>query len=158
MNAQSIALTTVAVTAALSLTTAAPATATTATTPSAHPNCYINAPGSLWIHACIQNNTDKPLTKINEGLDHGTWHTKAPREIQPKAEGRFASTSNGVMTGTKGWVTYNVDGQDYTFWWSNPFIGSSSEGVDCHGECRTRVHKDRDEQTRGNTELRWTIG
>jgi hypothetical protein len=67
-----------------------------------------------------------------EHLCHGVWTGEPaltpPPEIAAGATGWFQSESDGLMTGTEGWVKYDVvsgagpEGMAY-FYWDNPWFG-----------------------------------
>src|SRR5689334_2318917 len=81
------------------------------------------------VKATLVNQADRKLVRAGEPhLDHGEWITEPPGSIDPGTNGEWKSESNGVATGTEGWVEYTlggVDGKSH-FGWNNPFVGSNS--------------------------------
>ncbi|MEU2578865.1 hypothetical protein ACIP3B_36510 [Streptomyces anulatus] len=149
------ALASVALLTLLPLAAAAPAAAKPADSV-----CYVDASAARWLHGCVQNNTDHAFAKIEEHLDHGIfWKYLPPRRFQPGLT-KFAATSNGVLTGTTGYIVLDVNGQDYKLWWEIPFHGTSKWGYDCDngGTCKTPISMKDYMGTQGNVEVLWTIG
>jgi hypothetical protein len=82
------------------------------------------------VNVRVLNRTDFNLYRQGANLSHGVWGQRTPGIIGD--EGRWASESNGVMTGTAGWAQYRLvdfDGEVQawvTVEWSNPYAGSNS--------------------------------
>ena len=82
-------------------------------------------------HVILENRAGPfNLRRTDMGLDHGEWTDPPPQLIGNKAE--WQSESSGVMTGTEGRVTYqieDIDGKrlgELSLHWDNPFVGSNS--------------------------------
>jgi hypothetical protein len=84
------------------------------------------------------------LLLVGSGLSHGEWAAGAqpPSVITPNMQVTWESDSDGVATGTQGWVRYYPvravppsqaepppmapDSETIYFTWDNPFVGSNS--------------------------------
>src|SRR5215831_649745 len=82
--------------------------------------------------------SDVALVKTGDHLDHGIWSDKPPDFVGNKAE--WGSESSGILTGTEGWVTYQLDPNNFNthgalpvlnlrLEWDNPYFGSNSYGA-----------------------------
>jgi hypothetical protein len=82
----------------------------------------------------ISNNTDFELTYVDSQLCHGQWTSGGPKTIPRKTQDSFESESDGIATGTEGWVKYQLKNTDepngagdpvfswvYAYW-DNPFV------------------------------------
>jgi hypothetical protein len=77
----------------------------------------------------INNLTEFGLTKIKEQLDGGEWSNgkHPPDKIAPKTQIYFESESNGIMTGTEGYVKYRIEdgtNSEFYFHWNNPYASN----------------------------------
>jgi hypothetical protein len=74
------------------------------------------------------NYTEKKLRKVESRLLHGIWTTEPPRKVDPHDTAQWESESNGIMTGTEGWVEYEVgnDTEVARIHWNNPYIGKNT--------------------------------
>lgn len=91
----------------------------------------------------VNNWTGKVWKRTALGLSHGVWsdnESLVPPEQLPKVSLNdngdaqpgviyFESESQGVMTGTEGFVDYANDGNTIHIYWDNPYIGSNSFSV-----------------------------
>ncbi|HEY3900455.1 MAG TPA: hypothetical protein VGM54_17740 [Chthoniobacter sp.] len=84
------------------------------------------------------------LLLVGSGLSHGKWNQQPPPIISPKSgleNASWSSLSDGVLTGTQGWVRYfparlnppgNTtppsvpDAETIYIEWDNPYVGSDS--------------------------------
>jgi hypothetical protein len=81
------------------------------------------------------------LLLVGSGLSHGEWNQQPPAVISPAVTASWSSLSDGILTGTQGWVRYyparlnppnntvppNVpDSETIYIAWDNPFVGSDS--------------------------------
>jgi hypothetical protein len=96
---------------------------------------------SVHVQFDIQNMPNTKLVLVGSGLDHGEWSSgqTPPNELTPPATSiSWQSESDGVLTGTQGWVRYypispggsvpaNPPNSD-TIWmtWDDPYDGSNS--------------------------------
>lgn len=99
----------------------------------------------------LSNNTDFPLIRANHHLCHGEWTSsdwEPPPVIDPKTERGWQSESDGIATGTEGWVKYRrgvppevIPGgtpppptlaETIYIYWDNPFL-AFGEGTS--GKC-----------------------
>ena len=77
------------------------------------------------------NDSDTTLYRTGGGLDHGIWTRQPPPSIPPLTNANWESESNGFMTGTEGYVDYDIrlaSGESAGtchVYWDNPFIGSN---------------------------------
>jgi len=73
----------------------------------------------------LTNESGNPLTKTFDHLCGGifTPDLAPPDTILPGHTNRFMSESDGVMTGTEGYVKYRIEGNGDTvyIYWDNPF-------------------------------------
>lgn len=75
-------------------------------------------------------NSNFALVKTQDHLDHGVWTDRPPHFVGNTAQ--WGSESNGFLTGTEGWVKYEIVTQSLQsvlrlhLEWDNPFIGSNS--------------------------------
>jgi uncharacterized protein with LGFP repeats len=94
----------------------------------------INASRSVIL--TISNQTNTPLRKVREKLDHGGWAATPTAEIPPGQTLVFGATSSAwsVATGTEGSITYAGDGIEMTAYWNNPFIGNNSCNITVTGQ------------------------
>jgi hypothetical protein len=80
----------------------------------------------------VLNHTDFELEFAWATFDHGGWADPPDQRIPPKMASAFSVRDKGFMTGTKGWLTYQINGSDPQCWaqifWDNPFIGTNSAG------------------------------
>uniref|UniRef100_UPI0004CB92B3 aegerolysin family protein n=1 Tax=Streptomyces rimosus TaxID=1927 RepID=UPI0004CB92B3 len=77
----------------------------------------------------LVNNTGVLLARSGVGLSHGIWtgDDVPPSLIKPDDWATWKSESDGVATGTEGWVEYLLaGGSKITLRWNNPFVGSNS--------------------------------
>jgi hypothetical protein len=78
------------------------------------------------------NSSDVALIGASGSLSHGIWTHQPPTRIEAGATVSWESESSGVLTGTEGEVTYQIEtGPGQTagtahFHWDNPFVGSNS--------------------------------
>jgi hypothetical protein len=92
------------------------------------------------------NKTGFPLQQTAANLCHGDWRpTGMPPAIipaqapnQPDASGKIRAESDGVMTGTEGFVKYKITNNENVtntvhIYWSNPYIGTTVIQAQCHG-------------------------
>jgi hypothetical protein len=80
------------------------------------------------VHVVIKNNSHHALHNAHWELKHGIVTRKPPGRINPGGVGEMFAESNGVATGTEGFVRYQVEGVNGNaqFNWDNPFAGSNS--------------------------------
>lgn len=75
----------------------------------------------------INNVSNATLTLGPTHHDHGGFGTPPPFTISPQKTVLFSSQSSGVLEGTQGSVTYDIDGVNiFTIIWDVPFIGNNS--------------------------------
>lgn len=76
----------------------------------------------------LVNETKESLKLNGDKILHGMWTTKPPRKIEPFETVEWQSESNGILTGTEGWVEYSVsDGSGLAqFHWNNPYVGTNT--------------------------------
>lgn len=93
----------------------------------------------------IENRSPHTLTWAGHHLSHGIWSPCASQRfsgdrsapcsfIPPGSRCSYKSESNGVATGTEGWVRYKRGDEFIRIWWDNPYVGSnkySCEGGRC---------------------------
>src|SRR6478672_5498069 len=77
----------------------------------------------------INNLTAFALTKIEEEVDHGAWtnDNPPPQTIAPHTRIYFEGESDGIMTGTEGYVRYHIEdglNSDFYFHWDNPYASN----------------------------------
>ena len=80
------------------------------------------------VHVVIKNNSSHALHNAHWELRHGIVTLKPPGRIDPGGTGEMVAESNGIATGTEGFVRYHVEGLngDAQFNWDNPFVGGDS--------------------------------
>ena len=80
------------------------------------------------VHVIIKNDTERNLTNVSVSVQHGIVTKNPPNSIPPSEAGELFAESQGVLTGTEGTVTYQLDGLNGTasFHWDNPYAGSNS--------------------------------
>jgi hypothetical protein len=89
-----------------------------------------------WTEVTLVNRTSNNLRKTGDHLDHGVWDNDPP-PLLVGDRAVWASESDGVLTGTVGTVTFQIetvepDGQRpevlgrVTLHWDNPFAGGNS--------------------------------
>lgn len=108
------------------------------------------------VDVIIVNTLDKDLILIGKGLDHGIWSDDMdPRQvIRAGQQGACGSESKGIMTGTEGWVKYNIaDNVDFTFRWNNPYAGDNSSSADVPAGYRV----DKNGGNGNNAEIKWHV-
>jgi len=122
------------VAAALSTGMAAPAHADlpppeTGTVCRPHPDSPVT-PSARTVDFWLQNRTGWTFGIVRSHLNHGVWDTAPPVWIGPWEWTCWRSVSNGFLTGTQGWVTYEAAGSGgavrMTLVWNNPFYGGNS--------------------------------
>ncbi|MFJ7593162.1 Crystal protein ET79 [Streptomyces sp. NPDC097617] len=77
----------------------------------------------------LNNSTGGLLARTDSGLSHGIWSDNQlpPVNIMPGQRGTWQSESDGFLTGTQGYATYQVQGGGHvTVQWNNPYSGSNS--------------------------------
>ena len=78
------------------------------------------------------NNIDLALVRNNDSLSHGIWTNRPPDRIEAGSAVSWESESSGVLTGTEGEITYDIEtapgqtGGSVHLHWDNPFVGSNS--------------------------------
>jgi hypothetical protein len=85
------------------------------------------------IRVTLSNNTPYPLNLLGSAVlcggkwTEGGWNP--PAQIQPKTHGAWQSQSDGILTGTEGWVKYLIEQSDKRCFvqlvyihWNNPFV------------------------------------
>lgn len=79
-------------------------------------------------HVIIQNQTAQRLIYVRRSVAHGEITKNPPAEIAPGGTGDLFAESNGIATGTQGYVVYRIEGVpgEAQFNWDNPFVGSNS--------------------------------
>ncbi|MEJ8640598.1 hypothetical protein WKI68_02400 [Streptomyces sp. MS1.HAVA.3] len=81
----------------------------------------------------LTNNSGKLLARDGSWLHWGVWSDGLlpPSMVQPGITAKWASESEGVMTGTEGSVTYSMAGESnkVTVYWNNPYVGGN--GYSC---------------------------
>ncbi|KOU65337.1 hypothetical protein ADK55_06810 [Streptomyces sp. WM4235] len=81
----------------------------------------------------LTNNSGKLLARDGSQLKWGIWSDGMlpPSMVQPGVTAKWASESEGVMTGTEGSVTFSMTGESnkVTVYWNNPYVGSN--GYSC---------------------------
>jgi Aegerolysin len=82
----------------------------------------------------LRNLTDLALKRKDLHLDHGEWSDSEkdvpPEQIPAGKTVTWQSESDGVATGTEGWVLYGTDAGDVRVYWDDPYIGHNSFKVD----------------------------
>ncbi|RGD58263.1 Crystal protein ET79 [Kitasatospora xanthocidica] len=82
----------------------------------------------------LTNNSGKLLTRSGASLQWGIWsdNMMPPSMVQPGVTAKWASESEGVMTGTEGEVSFNVAGEQnqVKVHWNNPYWGSNGYSCD----------------------------
>ena len=80
------------------------------------------------VHVIIKNDSDHALYTAHWEAKHGIVTRKPPARIGPGGVGELFAESNGIATGTEGFVRYHVEhaSSDAQFNWDNPFVGSNS--------------------------------
>ncbi|MER8042109.1 Crystal protein ET79 [Streptomyces sp. NPDC094032] len=78
----------------------------------------------------LTNNSGKLLVRDGSWLGWGIWSDGMlpPSMVQPGVTAKWASESEGLMTGTEGQVTFTMTGESnkVTVYWNNPYVGSNS--------------------------------
>jgi hypothetical protein len=73
----------------------------------------------------LHNNSGFALTRTFDHLCHGIWTPalRPPDTIQNDVRAMWKSESDGVATGTEGYVKYRIEGNGDTvyLYWNNPF-------------------------------------
>ncbi|MEE1826312.1 Crystal protein ET79 [Streptomyces sp. BE20] len=81
----------------------------------------------------LTNNSGTLLTRDGSSLSGGIWSdgTLPPSLVQPGVTARWASESDGFMTGTGGEVSFHLGGtsEKLKVSWNNPYVGSN--GYSC---------------------------
>ncbi|MFD0402295.1 aegerolysin family protein [Kitasatospora sp. NPDC127121] len=81
----------------------------------------------------LTNNSGKLLVRSGSSLRWGIWSDNMlpPSMVQPGVTAKWASESDGFMTGTEGEVTFDVSGESnkVRVYWNNPYTGSN--GYSC---------------------------
>lgn len=80
------------------------------------------------------NRTGCDLNRIDMSIAHGIWTSRPPELVEPDGTGRWATESNGILTGTEAAVTFRTSDCDrrdnrrknVRLHWSSPFIGSAN--------------------------------
>ncbi len=87
----------------------------------------------------LVNQTGCELRRADYGLQHGEWwdfpNHIPPDYILPGQQATWVSESNGIATGTEGWVRFSTSECDLrhknvVVHWSNPYIGANSYDYD----------------------------
>jgi hypothetical protein len=77
----------------------------------------------------FRNLTSLDLSRKDLGLEHGEWGDGGkdvpPEHIPAGGVVRWGSESDGFMTGTEGFASYNSPAGQLTFNWDNPYVGSN---------------------------------
>ncbi|KAI9752832.1 MAG: hypothetical protein M1835_001063, partial [Candelina submexicana] len=80
----------------------------------------------------VKNDSDAELRRIWAELQGGEWTTRPPFQILPGSTGVWQSESDGVGTGTEGFVRYRIyfrgaatDGV-LELHWNNPYLGDNT--------------------------------
>lgn len=83
----------------------------------------------------FKNNTSQPLARFDVHLDHGIWSDNLypPEKIMPNAIVQWASESQGMATGTQGYVKFYAGGSTdiVSVGWDNPYWGSNNYNKSC---------------------------
>ncbi|KAF5538914.1 crystal et79 [Fusarium phyllophilum] len=80
------------------------------------------------IAASLVNNTQKTLTWVDSGVDHGTRDAHAPDTIGPGDTGKWGLKSDGFQTGCEGWMKWSIgdNGPIVKLDYNNPYVGANS--------------------------------
>lgn len=98
----------------------------------------------ITVHNCIE----KPLIRTQYALKSGSWVHLPPEKIQPHSQISFATASLSILSGTEGFVYYEIEeakqhrDKVYRFLWDNPLLGApdfkwlcpKDRAVDVHGK------------------------
>jgi hypothetical protein len=73
------------------------------------------------------NYTDKTLQNPKFEAEWGVFTKEPPSVIEPHNTAEWETESKGVMTGTEGWVEFELsDGSGkLRLWWNNPYVGGN---------------------------------
>ena len=88
-----------------------------------------------WTEVTLVNRTHHNLRKTEDHLEHGVWDDTPPQLVGHRAV--WASESDGVLTGTEGWATFQIEMVEpderqtevlgtVRLHWDNPFAGGNS--------------------------------
>lgn len=80
------------------------------------------------VDVTFENYTSGTWNRTEYYLAHGAWTKFPPEMIQGTRSWKWASESDGFMTGTEGHVWYELQGGNVKFkvWWDSPYVGSST--------------------------------
>src|SRR4029079_5502713 len=81
----------------------------------------------------VDNNTDLPLTRINDNLVHGGYAKDPDHTVAPHQASVFGAVSRGIFTGTEGYVDWAAGPVTMRIHWDNPYIGVNSASVELLG-------------------------
>ncbi|GAB3987488.1 hypothetical protein GCM10029978_106500 [Actinoallomurus acanthiterrae] len=86
------------------------------------------------VEVFLNNLTGCDLVLVTTRLDHGVFQARPPQRILQGDQGRWASESSGIWTGTEGEADYFTqscrnpanNNKRIHFHWDNPYSGSNS--------------------------------
>ncbi|UQB72021.1 hypothetical protein KI427_21045 [Rhodococcus ruber] len=88
--------------------------------------------GDRGVAIAVANHTSHELEIAWTSFDHGGWAEPPDQMVPPGEASLFSVRDKGFMTGTKGWLTYSINGSDPQCWaqifWDNPFLGQNKAG------------------------------
>jgi hypothetical protein len=87
----------------------------------------------------VNNFTTANLTLGPTTHKHGGFGLLPPLNIPPRQTALFGSQGSGILTGTEGEISFNIDGIDtFTVKWDVPFTGNNSCDDTVEGARRNR--------------------
>lgn len=81
----------------------------------------------------VVNQSARDLLLSHDEIAHGSYDSPLPASVPAGGSARWTSSTCGFMTGTEGFVVFDVVGTTgkFTVRWDNPFIGENSFGQSC---------------------------
>jgi hypothetical protein len=83
----------------------------------------------------VENQSEHELRLVHQELEWGSFDAEPPPVIPSGGTGAWRSSTDGFMTGTEGFVRFEVGstGAQFEVYWNNPFIGENEFTQSCSG-------------------------
>jgi hypothetical protein len=90
--------------------------------------------GARTVVLILENRTHHKLERVSDSHTHGGFDVTPSSVVPARSTAVWSSKDKGLMTGTKGQVTYRVEDRAdeetlLQVTWSNPFVGNNDAGA-----------------------------